>query len=101
MSLGSLFEGKSILITGHTGFKGSWLATWLVSLGARVTGVAQSPPSKPSHFEVAGLAEILEDHRLDIRDGVALKRIVSQTQPDFVFHLAAQSLVRESYLRTV
>ena len=101
MSLGSLFEGKSILITGHTGFKGSWLATWLVSLGARVTGVAQPPPTKPSHFEVAGLAEILEDNQLDIRDGDSMKRIVSQTQPDFVFHLAAQSLVRESYLRTV
>lgn len=101
MRLRSLFEDKSVLITGHTGFKGSWLAAWLFSLGARVTGVAQTPPSNPSHFEVAGLADILEDHRIDIRNGDELKRVVSKTQPDFVFHLAAQSLVRESYLRTV
>ena len=84
------------MITGHTGFKGSWLATWLDSLGARVIGVALEPPSQPSHFEVAGLTEFVEDHRLDIRDGDAMKRIVSKTQPDFVFHLAAQPLVCQS-----
>jgi len=95
------FQNKVVLITGHTGFKGSWLSVWLESLGARVIGVALDPPSQPSHFEVAGLVKILEDHRLDIRNGVALKGLVSQTQPDFVFHLAAQPLVRQSYLDPV
>ena len=95
------YAGKKVLITGHTGFKGSWLATWLETLGAQVIGIALDPPSQPSHFEVAGLTEILEDHRLDIRDGEALKYLVSQTQPDFVFHLAAQSLVHQSYLDPV
>ena len=90
------FANRAVLLTGHTGFKGSWLTAWLWTLGARVVGVALGPPSQPSHFEVAGLAEALEDHRLDIRDGDELKRIVSETQPDFVFHLAAQPLVRQS-----
>ena len=60
-------------------------------------GVALEPPSQPSHFEVVGLSETLEDHRLDIRNGEAIKQMILQTQPDFVFHLAAQSLVRQSY----
>jgi len=88
---------KRVLVTGHTGFKGSWLAIWLEVLGAHVVGVALGSPSQPSHFEVAGLSEILENHRLDIRDGKALKELVLKTQPDFVFHLAAQALVRRSY----
>lgn len=93
----NIFLNKIVLITGHTGFKGSWLAVWLESLGAKVVGVALDPPSKPSHFEAAGLSEILEDHRLDIRNGEELKRLVKKIQPDFVFHLAAQALVRKSY----
>lgn len=92
------FTNRTVLLTGHTGFKGSWLTAWLWTLGAQVVGAALDPPSQPSHFEVAGLAEATEDHCLDIRDGEALKQLVSQTQPDFVFHLAAQSLVRRSYL---
>ena len=59
----NIYKGKRILITGHTGFKGSWLTLWLEALGARVIGVALNPPSKPSHFEVAGVVKILEDHR--------------------------------------
>ena len=101
MSLKSIFNGKSIIITGHTGFKGSWLTVWLLSLGARVIGVSMDPPSQPSHFEVAELDKSIEDHRLDIRDNEALKCLVSKTQPDFVFHLAAQPLVRQSYLAPV
>ncbi len=95
------FDQCSVLLSGHTGFKGSWLAMWLKLLGAEVTGVALDPPSQPSHFEVSILEEILEDHRLDIRDGESLKNLILQTQPDFVFHLAAQSLVRQSYLDPV
>ena len=95
------FANRTVLLTGHTGFKGSWLATWLWTLGARVVGVALDPPSLPSHFEVTGLTEAIEDHRLDIREGDSLKHLLSQTQPDFVFHLAAQPLVRQSYLDPV
>ena len=91
------FHNKTVLITGHTGFKGSWLSVWLESLGASVVGVALVPPSQPSHFEVAELAKSIEDHQLDIRDGSALINLVSHIQPDFVFHLAAQALVRKSY----
>ena len=96
-----LFKNRSVLVTGHTGFKGSWLTTWLNIMGANVIGVSLNPPSQPSHFEVAELAKSIEDHRLDIRDGDKLKRLVSGTQPDFVFHLAAQPLVRQSYLDPV
>jgi len=92
-----IFQNKTVLITGHTGFKGSWLSMWLKLLGAKVIGVALDPPSQPSHFKVAGLLEILDDNQLDIRDRDALEKMVSQTQPDFVFHLAAQALVRKSY----
>ena len=96
-----VFKNKKVLVTGNTGFKGSWLALWLHTIGANVIGVALDPPSKPSHFEAAKLTEFFDDYRLDIRDGDALNRIVSKTQPDFIFHLAAQSLVRQSYLNPV
>ena len=92
-----LFQHKTILITGHTGFKGSWLCSWLESLGAKVVGVAKELPTEPSHFNVAKLSEIIDDNRLDILDGNALKDLVLKIQPDFVFHLAAQALVRQSY----
>ena len=98
MSFKSTFSNKTIILTGHTGFKGSWLAMWLSSLGANIVGVALMPPTKPSHFEVAKMEGILDDHCFDIRDVEALKSLVLQTQPDFVFHLAAQSLVRQSYI---
>ena len=92
-----IFSGKRVLIIGHTGFKGSWLAVWLRMLGAEVAGVALDPPSKPSHFEAAKLASGILDHREDIRDRKALGDVVARVSPDFVFHLAAQPLVRRSY----
>ncbi|MBT6028715.1 MAG: CDP-glucose 4,6-dehydratase [Crocinitomicaceae bacterium] len=95
------FKNKTVLITGHTGFKGSWLAIWLHSLGAKVVGVALDPPSVPSLFEVTNLHEIIEDFHLDIREGDDLKELVMQVNPDFVFHLAAQALVRQSYIDPV
>lgn len=97
----NIFQNKIVLITGHTGFKGSWLATWLESLGAKVIGVSLDPPSNPSHFEVTEIAKSIEDHRIDIRDGDKLKSLISNSRPDFVFHLAAQSLVRQSYIDPV
>ena len=92
------FKNKKILITGHTGFKGSWLALWLSSLGAKVTGVSKYVPTQPSHFESAQIKDLIEDIRLDILNISALKKVIYKVKPDFVFHLAAQSLVSESYL---
>jgi len=92
-----IFNNKTVLITGHTGFKGTWLALWLKQLGANVVGVSLDVPTTPSHFTAASLDTQIEDHRLDIRDASALKALVVSSQPDFVFHLAAQALVRPSY----
>lgn len=97
MILQNEFRGKTVLITGHTGFKGSWLTAWLKHLGAKVVGVALQPPTDPSHFNVGNLAENIIDLRIDIRNYKELEDIVLLTKPDFVFHLAAQSLVKKSY----
>ena len=92
-----VFKGAKILVTGHTGFKGSWLSLWLKHLGAKVSGVSIEIPSEPSHFNAAKMSDQIEDYRLDICDGDALKSLIQKIQPDFVFHLAAQALVRPSY----
>ncbi len=91
------YRGKTVLVTGHTGFKGTWLAIWLEQLGARVVGYALAPPSEPSHFTVSRLGDRIVDVRADVRDVAALQRTFEVHQPDVVFHLAAQSLVRLSY----
>ena len=91
------FNGSTVLITGHTGFKGAWLTAWLKQLGAKVVGMALDPPTNPSHFVAANLADGITDLRIDIRDRAALESSIVNAQPDFVFHLAAQALVRRSY----
>ncbi len=92
------FFGKNIFITGHTGFKGSWLAIWLQWLGSRVFGYSLAPPTKPSNFEVSRVRSLLTDNREgDVRDGRRLKAAIQTAQPDFIFHLAAQPIVRESF----
>lgn len=91
------WRNKHVLLTGHTGFKGSWLALWLQKLGANVTGVALSPNTLPNLFELAQVAHGMTSYFCDIRDEVALTRIVRDSQPEIVFHLAAQPLVRASY----
>lgn len=93
----NLFDAKTVLITGHTGFKGAWLTSWLKQLGANVVGIALDPPTDPSHFAAAGLAAGMSDLRVDIRNRTSLEDAVVSAQPDFVFHLAAQALVRRSY----
>jgi CDP-glucose 4,6-dehydratase len=91
------WRGRRVLLTGHTGFKGSWLAFWLLELGAEVTGLALPPEPGPSLFEALGLAERL-NHRIgDIRDPVVLRQAVEACRPEVVLHLAAQPLVRRSY----
>ena len=101
MTVADFYNGKKVLITGHTGFKGSWLAEWLLTMGAKVTGLALPPPTKPALFDQLGLAARC-DHRIgDIRDRTAVTRLVREVRPDFVFHLAAQPLVRRSYEQPV
>ena len=94
---GGAFCGKSVWLSGHTGFKGSWLAAWLQQLGARVHGFSLQPATKPSLFDQLGLASQLHHEIGDVRDPHAVERSVRSAAPDFVFHLAAQPLVRLSY----
>ncbi len=93
----NIFNNKKIIITGHTGFKGSWLSMWLTHVGAVVVGVSNDEVSEPSNFSVSKISSCIDDRRLDIRDSDAVKALVKEIQPDFVFHLAAQALVRPSY----
>jgi CDP-glucose 4,6-dehydratase len=89
-------NGRPVLVTGHTGFMGSWLTLWLHTLGAQVTGYALNPPSQPDHFHAARVDELLvDDVRGDVRDGEKLARVVERCGPEVIFHLAAQPLVRE------
>ena len=91
------FKNKKVLITGHTGFKGSWLTYWLVLLGAKVIGLSINIPSKPSHFNSIKLQKKITHKKIDVRNLSQLKKVFKKHQPDFVFHLAAQALVKKSY----
>jgi len=91
------FDGKTVLVTGHTGFKGAWLTAWLKQLGAKVVGVALDPPTYPSHFDAAQMGRSMTDLRIDVRNRAAVEEAVVSAQPDYLFHLAAQALVRRSY----
>ncbi|HLB33095.1 MAG: CDP-glucose 4,6-dehydratase [Verrucomicrobia bacterium RIFCSPHIGHO2_12_FULL_41_10] len=95
------YAGKKVWLSGHTGFKGAWLAEWLLLLGAEVYGYALKPPSTPSLFDQLDLGSRLHHHISDIRDRVAVRESILSFQPDFVFHLAAQPLVRYSYAEPV
>jgi CDP-glucose 4,6-dehydratase len=94
----SYYQGKNLLVTGHTGFKGSWLCTWLKMLGANVSGLALAPPkNRPSLFNSANIAQSINSIIGDIRDFNLVNTVFKQTKPEIVFHLAAQALVRPSY----
>jgi len=91
------WRGKRVLLTGHTGFKGGWLSLWLQSMGADVAGIALPPPTAPSLFNVADVGQGMSHHIADIRDYTSIAPLFARLQPEIVFHLAAQALVRASY----
>ena len=93
----SFWNGKKVFVTGHTGFKGSWLCLWLHSLGAEVTGYALNPPTQPSLFELCHIDQLIDSKIADIRDLEKLRDTMRAVKPEIVFHMAAQPLVRDSY----
>ncbi len=95
------YKGKHVLVTGHTGFKGSWLCRILTKLGAQVTGYALTAPTDPGLFDIAGLAGTMESIEGDVRDLTHMKRVFEERGPELVFHLAAQPIVRDSYQKPV
>ena len=95
--LETFYKGKRVLVTGHTGFKGTWLCRILALAGAQVTGYALEPPTDPSIFEQTGLGQTMNSVIGDIRDLAHLKAVFEETRPEVVFHLAAQPIVRDSY----
>jgi len=93
----NFYRGKRVLVTGHTGFKGSWLCAWLLNIGARVAGFSVDIPTNPSNFEILELKKRIKDFRGDIRKREALGKVMDAFEPEIVFHLAAQAIVRRSY----
>jgi len=96
-NLSNIYKGKRVLVTGDTGFKGSWLALWLHKLGAHVIGMALPPDTEPSLFDLLFLKDMIDHLDADIRDRNEVEKVFRQAEPDIVFHLAAQALVRDSY----
>ena len=82
-----IFKNKKVLITGHTGFKGSWLSLWMSQLGAKLYGISLSIPTSPSHFELLNI-EFVRDERIDISESQNVRKIIEDVKPDFIFHLA-------------
>lgn len=101
MAFANIYQGKRVLVTGHTGFKGSWLVEWLLALGAKVTGFSLPPPTQPSLFEQLDVGSRIRHVVGDVRDLAAVRRVVEDCKPEFLFHLAAQPLVRLSYEQPV
>src|SRR5882724_465842 len=93
----SFWHGRKVFVTGHTGFKGSWLCLWLEALGADVAGYALDPPTNPNLFEQAGVGAGVRSIRADVRDFERLKSSLAECRPDVVIHMAAQSVVRRGY----
>ena len=93
----NFFKNSKVLVTGHTGFKGAWLSLWLSELGAEVIGISDQISTSPSHFQEINKKKFIKDYRCDIRHYSEIKKIISKEEPDFIFHLAAQALVGDSY----
>ena len=97
MNLKKTFRGKKVIVTGHPGFKGSWLTLWLTLLGAKVLGISLNNPTNPSHFKALNIKKNLKTYNIDIRNEKKLSKIIENYKPQYLFHLAAQSLVNKSY----
>ncbi len=93
----SFWSGKRVLLTGHSGFKGGWLAIWLHNVGAKVTGVSLPPTTDPNLYSLAGITELIENRFADVNDATQLAKLVRDASPEIIFHLAAQPLVRAGY----
>ena len=91
------WRGKRVLLTGHSGFKGSWLTLWLHHLGAEVSGISLAPNTTPNLFTLSGIDNLCHSHFGDVRDPVVTNSLIADARPEIVFHLAAQPLVRASY----
>ena len=85
--LRKIFYNKRVIITGHTGFKGSWLSLWMYNMGANVMGISNNIPTKPSHYELIGLRKIIKSKNINIQNSNLLKKNIKKFNPDFVFHL--------------
>ena len=101
LMFGDIYKNKKVLITGHTGFKGSWLVTWLLKLDASVIGISKDIPTQPSMYEVLDLQDKISHYQEDIRDLDKIKEIIAHEKPDFLFHLAAQAIVSTSYVSPI
>lgn len=98
----TVWQGRRVLLTGHTGFKGAWLALWLAELGAEVHGLSGPPPSEPLLYEQARVRDVLAgEHEVDVRDGEAVSRAAAEARPEVVIHMAAQAIVRRSLVDPV
>jgi len=97
LPLADFYRGRRVLVTGHTGFKGSWLCEWLLELGAEVTGISLEPDTEPALFNQLDLAQRVRHHIGDVRDFEVVQKVLNEARPDVIFHLAAQPLVRRSY----
>lgn len=93
----NVYKGKKVLITGHTGFKGTWLTVWLLNLGAKVCGISKDIPTQPSIFEECNLENEIDHNIVDVRDLPKMREVIERFEPDFLFHLAAQPIVSKSY----
>ena len=98
MSYLDVFKNKKVLVTGHTGFKGSWLISWLKLLGANVYGLSNGIPTEPSNYKVARMNNSINSYKVDIRNVKKISKIINEVKPNFIFHLAAQALVKKSYI---
>ncbi len=96
-----IFKDKTVIVTGHTGFKGSWASIWLNLLGAKIIGVSDEVKTQPSNFFASGVSNLIEDIRGDLKDPSIIRELILKNKPDFIFHFAAQSLVSKSYINPI
>jgi len=101
MNFKNIFKNKKVIVTGHTGFKGSWLTLWLTEIGANVLGVSKDIPTRPSHYQLLGLEKKIKSKKIDIQNLNEITKVISNFKPDFIFHLAAQSIVKKSYTNSI